>query len=100
MSGSRAYLTPAADADLAAIWRFVAEQSGTAAADRLEASLHRSMKRLARSPGMGSPRDDLVAVPVRVFPQRPYVIAYREQSDGVVVLRVLHAARDVACLDL
>lgn len=99
MTGGRLYLTSAADADLEAIWRFVAEQSGSASADRLEASLHRSMKRLARSPGMGSPRDDLAAAPVRVFPSRPYVIAYRERSDGVVVLRVLHAARDVACFD-
>lgn len=100
MSGGRLHLTPAADADLEAIWRFVAERSGSASADRLEASLHRSMKRLARSPGMGSLREDLAAAAIRLFPHRPFVIAYRERSDGIVVLRVLHAARDVACLEL
>jgi toxin ParE1/3/4 len=100
MSDRRLQLTAAADLDLDTIWRFVAHRSGSAAADRLEAALHRTMRRLAHSPGMGSLRTDLAAIPVRVFPHRPYVFVYRERRDGIDVVRVLHAARDVASLDL
>lgn len=98
MSRVRLQLTHAADADLESIWRFVAERSGPASADRLEKALHQTFKRLAKSPAMGSLREDLAAASIRLFPHRPYLIAYRERGDGIEVLRVLHAARDVESL--
>ncbi len=100
MSAARLQLTPAADADLESIWRFVAERSGPTAANRLETSLHQSMSRIMKSPSMGSLREDLAATSIRLFPHRPCLIAYRERADGIEVLRVLHAARDVDCLAL
>jgi len=35
-----------------------------------------------------------------VFPHRSYVLVYRERRNGIDVVRVLHAARDAASLDL
>lgn len=49
---------------------------------------------------MGSLREDLAAASIRLFPHRPYLIAYRERGDGIEVLRVLHAARDLDSLAL
>jgi plasmid stabilization system protein ParE len=47
---------------------------------------------LARHPAIGRPTD---LAGVRVFAARPYpyLIFYREESDGITVLRVRHMAR-------
>jgi plasmid stabilization system protein ParE len=45
-------------------------------------------------PGIGSPRDDF-GPGTRVSAVRPYLIFYTVADDVVVVLRVLHAARDI-----
>ena len=52
---------------------------------------------LATSPSIGRRRDEL-AEDLRSLPHDSYLIFYRLVADGVLVVRVLHAARDVASL--
>ncbi len=52
---------------------------------------------LAANPGMGVKRNDL-APELRSFPVENYVIFYRPITDGIIVLRVLHGARDIDSL--
>jgi toxin ParE1/3/4 len=56
----------------------------------------RTFRALAEQPEMGRDRSDL-GRDVRSFPLEhyPYVIFYRRASDGVLIVRFLHGARDV-----
>ncbi|MEN2785773.1 type II toxin-antitoxin system RelE/ParE family toxin [Sphingomonas qilianensis] len=49
-------------------------------------------------PLIGRARPDLHPV-VRSIPVKPYVVVYRVIDDTIVIIRVFHAARDVASLD-
>jgi toxin ParE1/3/4 len=52
---------------------------------------------LARNPGIGTARDDLLPG-VRAFSVGNYVIFFRPASDGIEVVRVVHGARDYRLL--
>jgi len=83
--------------DLEEIVRYIGAQDPTAAlrlTDRLEAACWR----LARDPGVGQSRPDLVPG-IRFFPVGNYLLFYREHDDGIQVLRVLHGARDYGPAD-
>lgn len=88
-------LTPAADADLDEIWRYVSEASGVLRANVLEDELHAAMHRLGRSPGMGHSRHDLADEVTCFWAVHKFLIVYRPQTRPVQVIRVLHGARDV-----
>jgi len=84
---------PLAAADIAEIWDYIAEDSvrrADASVDRLDTKLHM----LSMQPMMGQARDEL-APRVRSLPFGRYVIFYQPLDDGIDVVRVLHAARDV-----
>jgi toxin ParE1/3/4 len=84
---------PLAAADIAEIWDYIAEDSlaqADAWVDRLDQALHR----LATQPRMGRARDEL-SPGLRSLPFGRYVIFYEPLDDGIDVVRVLHAARDV-----
>jgi toxin ParE1/3/4 len=84
---------PRASEDIAEIWYFIAEDSlaqADAFVDRLDDKLHL----LATQPLMGRTRDEL-ARGLRSFPFERYVIFYEPLEDGIVVVRMLHSARDV-----
>jgi toxin ParE1/3/4 len=89
-------LTRDADGDLDSIEAWISAENPTAAERVLEA-LFSTMQLLAQQPRIGRLRSDLRA-DLRVFPgKRPahhYVIFYEPSDDGVLVLRVLHGARD------
>ena len=85
--------TNRAESDIDDIWLWIAEDSIAAAeefTDRVEAAENR----LARYPEIGQARPDLAAG-VRHWPIAPYPILYRAQDDGVLILRVVHGARDL-----
>lgn len=86
-------IKPRAKADLAEIWRYIAIDSD-AVADTFIATLHAKFQVIANSPNIGRARDAL-AVGVRSFPVGRYVVFYRVLSDAVVIIRVLHSARDI-----
>jgi plasmid stabilization system protein ParE len=89
-------LTPLAARDLNEIWDYLAEDNVEAANGTLSA-LEKTMRKLAKQPGIGHLRDDLADRRHRFFLVYSYLIVYRA-ADPLEVIRVLHAARDVQML--
>ena len=83
-----------AQTDLLEAWLFIAEENLTAA-DRVLDAIEEDAKLLATQPLMGRARPEL-AQGVRSWPtSTPYILFYVASTDGIVVSRVLHHARDV-----
>jgi len=86
--------TSSAEADLIELWLFVAEDN-PAAADREVDSIYETATLIGTQPEIGRARPEL-ADGLRSFPTKPpYIIFYLLDSDGVVIVRVLHHARDI-----
>ena len=90
-------LTPQATEDLDDIWRFIASDSFEAA-DRVEAEIIATCRRLAKHPLMETKRQDITPLPVRFwtivkFPN--YVIVYRPETVPLQVVAVLHGRRNL-----
>lgn len=95
---SRIERLPGAVDDLIAIWAYVAERD-VDAADRLIDRIGDRLRMLSGSPMIGTPRPEL-AGDLRSFVVGRYVLFYRPVGEGVVLVRVLHGARDLrAALD-
>jgi toxin ParE1/3/4 len=62
--------------------------------DRLLESFQSTFKLLATFPASGRRRDEL-RPGVRSFPVGSYVVFYRQVSDKIEILRVLHGSRDI-----
>jgi len=91
---SRARFTNSAEADLLELWLTIAEENLVAADESLD-SIKITALLLATQPEMGKARPEL-ADGLRSFPTRtPYLIFYVPDEDGVLVVRVLHHARDI-----
>ncbi len=83
-----------AQTDLLEVWLFIAEENPNAADHVLDA-IEREANILATQPLMGRARPEL-AEGVRSWPtSTPYILYYTVAADGIVVLRILHHARDV-----
>lgn len=89
----RVLKTPVAEADLEEIGIYIA-QDDPDASDRLLDAIADKLALLAESPGIGRAREEL-APGLRSFPVSSYVVFYRSIDDGIDVIRVLHAARDI-----
>jgi len=89
----RVMRTDQAEADLVEIFAYIAEDNPIAAEQLLRA-IGAKCDLLAESPDMGRMRPEVQST-VRSFPISNYVIFYQQQDDGILVLRVLHAARDI-----
>lgn len=89
----RFLLSPAATADVEGIAAFLDEKAPHATTKVL-AGLREAMERIAATPGMGHPREDLADEPLRFLVVWSYLVIYRD-STPVKVVRVLHASRDV-----
>jgi plasmid stabilization system protein ParE len=83
-----------ADADVDAIWEYIARDS-VEAADKVEAEIHSEIKRLADMPGMGHQREDVANPSYRFWRVYSYLIAYRMEGRTLIVVRVVHGARDL-----
>ncbi len=84
---------PLAELDILEIWDFIAEDNITEAdlwIDRLDEKL----LLWATQPMMGRSRDEL-ATGLRSFAFGRYVVFFLPISDGLDVVRVLHASRDI-----
>jgi plasmid stabilization system protein ParE len=82
-----------ANADIARIWDHIAEHNPDAA-DRLEEQIHRAIHLLAKFPGMGHTRADVADKRYLFWAVGNYIIAYRVVQQELVVVRVVHGARD------
>jgi toxin ParE1/3/4 len=88
-------VAPRARADLDEIWHYIATESGSEqAADRTVDSILDRLLLLSRWPRLGRSRNDLRRG-LRSYGIGNYVIFYRISRAGVVILRVLHARRDI-----
>jgi toxin ParE1/3/4 len=89
-------LAPGAEVELDEIWFWTAKESGSIEiADRLIDSLTERFFMLGRHPHVGRPRDDDLRPGLRSFPVGRYVIIYRVESEDVVILHIIPAARDI-----
>jgi toxin ParE1/3/4 len=89
----RVDLTLAAQSDLREIWEYVATDS-LLQADRLLSRFSQKFDHLALHPELGRPRPEL-AQHCRSFPLGKYCFYFRPTEDGILLLRVLHSARDI-----
>ncbi len=89
-------ITPAAEADLAEIWTYIADDSTKAATSFIE-QIEAKFQPLLDFPGVGSIRDQ-IAPGMRALPYKNYVIYYVFTDTDVTVVRVVHGARDVRAL--
>ena len=89
-------LTNAAEESRIEIWRQVAEDSPDAA-DRLVERIDEKCRLYATQPEMGTLRPDL-GRQVRCFSVGSYVVIYHPVEDGIVVLLVIHGARDIPAI--
>jgi plasmid stabilization system protein ParE len=94
---ARFQLTPQAVEDLDAIWWFLAENSRRSA-DRVEAEIIATCRRLALRPLVGTRRQDITTLAVRFWTLTKfsdYVIVYRPETVPLQVVAVLHGKRDL-----
>lgn len=85
--------TPRARQDLIDIWLWIAAENPTAA-DRFLDSIDEKLQLLAASPRLGPFRPDM-AKGVSILPVRRYLVLYRENREGIEVVRIVHAMRQI-----
>ncbi len=90
----RIRFTSLAEADLLELWLTIAEENLVAADDSLDI-IQATVAILANQPDMGRVRPEL-SNGLRSFPTRtPYIIFYLPEEEGLLIVRVLHHARDI-----
>jgi toxin ParE1/3/4 len=90
---ARVLRTSKAEEDLLEIWSYVGDDSPDAA-DRLLDDIDQACTLLAEMPQAGRTREEL-GPNLRSLAVGNYVIFYRAADDSIVVIRVLHGARDL-----
>ena len=91
---SRIRFTHSAETDLLELWVTIAEEN-LIAADEILDVIQATATLLGTQPEMGRARPEL-AEGLRSSPTRtPYLIFYLPDNDGLLVVRVLHHARDI-----
>ena len=87
-----------AQTDLLEAWSFISEQSFEAA-DHVMDVIEKEAQTLALQPLMGRARPELSAS-IRCWPtSTSYNLYYIPEESGVIVVRVLHHARDIQSRD-
>jgi len=87
-------VSPEALDDLQIIGDFIALDS-VDAAERVIDQFFETFEQLAAWPKTGHMRTDLTSKNVRFWPVGSYLVVYRDHSDGVQIVAVLHGSRDV-----
>lgn len=90
---ARVALTSPVRADLDAIWNYVAKENLTVA-DGLIDDVFERCSVYATQPEAASPADRFQAG-LRYFAVGSYVVFYRPEADGILIIRVLHGARNL-----
>jgi toxin ParE1/3/4 len=85
-------LRPQARRDLSEIIAYLAQRNHVAAR-KWRDEVFRVFELLGDNPQIGSAHDE-VAPDLRMFPLGNYIVLYRVETAGVLVLRVIHASRD------
>ncbi len=85
--------TEAAADDLEEIYKFIAEDN-LPAADRMIMQLQKRWRLLAQTPGSGRKREEF-QLDLRSSTEGNYIIFYQVIPDGIELIRILHARRDI-----
>jgi toxin ParE1/3/4 len=83
-----------AEADLAEIWRYTAQQWTVAQADKYYRMIVAALETLAANPEIGRQRDD-VRSGYRRYDAGAHVVFYRVVRNDIEIVRVLHQNMDV-----
>lgn len=89
---------PRAEADLDDIWYYIAEESTPEQASRFLRQLEKDFALLSDWPMMGQAREEY-ATGLRSWPRNDYLIFYQPVEGGIILLRILHARRDIRRAD-
>jgi len=87
-------LTPAAEADLEAIWNYTDRVWSIEQAHRYIEGLADTFSVLAETPTLARERDEFQP-PVRIHPYAHHLIIYLTIDRGILVVRILHESMDV-----
>jgi toxin ParE1/3/4 len=87
---------PLAELDLLEVWDYIADDSMDRADEFLD-RIEEKLQALARNPGMGRRREDLL-LGLQSLPIGNYIVFYREIKDGIDVIRVLRGSRDIEAI--
>jgi toxin ParE1/3/4 len=87
----RLVIAPRAAADLDEIFDYIVRERPAAAAGQIE-RLEAASRLLAERPGIGRSRPEL-GLGIRTYAVERYLIAYRDATDHVLVIRYYHGAR-------
>jgi len=90
-------LTNTAEGDLAEIWAYIAAEASESIATRFLEAVEAKFNPLLYSPLIGSRRDQF-GPGLRVIFHTPYAIYYLPANRELVIVRVLHGARDAAAI--
>ena len=91
-------LSEAAEADLLAIWVFIA-QDNAPTADRVLNRIYNAFLLLGEQPGAGHKREDLANdADLRFWSVYSYLIIYRKMAEPIEIVRVVRGTRDVVAL--
>lgn len=93
-SSGRWTLRPAAQADIANIWQHGAANWGVDQADRHTDGLFAVFDLIGDFPEMARERVEFTP-PVRIHPTGAHLVIYRADGQGVEVIRLLHAAKNL-----
>jgi toxin ParE1/3/4 len=80
---------------LAEIWATLAAEASEQIATRFVTAIEAHFEPLRHFPFSGPAREQL-APGLRVTFQNPYAIYYMPQESAVVIVRIIHGARDIA----
>ena len=86
-------LSSVAEEDVCDIWLYIADDN-VAAADRLLDRFTRTFELLAKNPQIGQAQDHL-RPGLRRFVVGNYLVFFQPCDDGLLIVRVLHAARQI-----
>jgi antitoxin ParD1/3/4/toxin ParE1/3/4 len=96
---SRRYvLSEPAVHDLELIKTYLIDQAGASVARHVLREVRGALELLATRPGLGHIPEDLTDLPVKFWPVFSYLVIYNPNAKPLEVLRILHAARDIAAI--
>ena len=85
---------PAAESDLADIWTHGVATWGESQAERYADGLFALFDLLAEYPEIAREREEFTP-PVCIHPNGSHLVIYRQEGQGVEIIRVMHAHRDL-----
>lgn len=86
---------PEAEAQLVALYRYIARQASTEIAERFTSAIIEHCEKLENFPHRGTPRDDLRPRLRTMAYRRRVTIAYFVDSDQVAILGIFYGGQDI-----